>query len=452
MSELEQGWKQFICRACGLIYDEEKGDPDSGLPPGTRFADIPDDWACPLCGVVKSDFEPYTPASLSFAREQGTKACGVHVRNKLAGIIVLGGGTAGWSVVEAIRALDTQAPITLVSNCEADRYHKPELSIALSRGISPESLIRETGRAAAARLNVRLMARTQVFGLSPLLKQVRTTRGTLRYSSLILAQGARPSVPVEISPTLCRRVNDLAGWTGLRNALVGGARRIAIVGAGMVGCELAEDFTASGHSVTLLDVHAEPMASMLPSVAGQRLRLSLEKLGIKYVGETRVTGVTALPDGSKRISLSGARTFTVDEIVVAAGLATDNRLAQMSGLSFNRGFEVDPATLQTSAPHIYALGDCVSIQGAPCRFIEPIVRQADAIAHAVMGIKHDGYRHRTPVIRLKTRSLPVIIHGQPDVNGNWKVESDVEHHFSMAQWRDGNVVARLELGSPLLTS
>ena len=52
-------WELYICKACGLIYDESKGDEDSGLLAGTRFADIPNDWACPLCGVTKADFEPY---------------------------------------------------------------------------------------------------------------------------------------------------------------------------------------------------------------------------------------------------------------------------------------------------------------------------------------------------------------------------------------------------------
>ena len=56
-----QAWRSFICRACGWIYDEALGDADGGLPPGTRFEDIPDDWACPLCGVSKADFEPYEP-------------------------------------------------------------------------------------------------------------------------------------------------------------------------------------------------------------------------------------------------------------------------------------------------------------------------------------------------------------------------------------------------------
>ncbi|MDP2092844.1 MAG: rubredoxin, partial [Hydrogenophaga sp.] len=50
-----QPFRQYICDACGYIYDEAVGDADSGLAAGTRFEDIPDDWYCPLCGVTKSD-------------------------------------------------------------------------------------------------------------------------------------------------------------------------------------------------------------------------------------------------------------------------------------------------------------------------------------------------------------------------------------------------------------
>src|SRR3954464_1935269 len=49
----------FICTWCGFIYDPDEGDPDGGVPPGTSFDDIPDDWFCPVCGARKSDFEPY---------------------------------------------------------------------------------------------------------------------------------------------------------------------------------------------------------------------------------------------------------------------------------------------------------------------------------------------------------------------------------------------------------
>jgi len=48
---------QYECIVCGWIYDEDKGDPDSGISAGTLFADLPDDWVCPMCGAAKEDFE-----------------------------------------------------------------------------------------------------------------------------------------------------------------------------------------------------------------------------------------------------------------------------------------------------------------------------------------------------------------------------------------------------------
>jgi rubredoxin len=50
---------KYICTVCGYIYDPVVGDPDSGIPAGTMFFDIPDDWVCPICKVKKSDFTPY---------------------------------------------------------------------------------------------------------------------------------------------------------------------------------------------------------------------------------------------------------------------------------------------------------------------------------------------------------------------------------------------------------
>jgi len=50
-------YKQYRCKECEHVYDEEKGDPDSGLAPGTLWDDIPGDWACPICGAPKSFFE-----------------------------------------------------------------------------------------------------------------------------------------------------------------------------------------------------------------------------------------------------------------------------------------------------------------------------------------------------------------------------------------------------------
>ena len=116
-------FRQFICRACGLVYDEALGDADSGLAPGTRFEDIPEDWACPLCGVTKADFElmqalapkasaarapsladAMKPEKASNAANTGAASMASLQRTRSlsgkAGVVIVGVGTAAWSSVE----------------------------------------------------------------------------------------------------------------------------------------------------------------------------------------------------------------------------------------------------------------------------------------------------------------------------------------------------------------
>ncbi len=49
---------KYVCKVCGYVYDPAAGDPDSGVAPGTEWADVPADWVCPVCGVGKGEFEP----------------------------------------------------------------------------------------------------------------------------------------------------------------------------------------------------------------------------------------------------------------------------------------------------------------------------------------------------------------------------------------------------------
>ena len=153
----------FICRACGLLYDESKGDEDGGLPPDTRFADIPEGWACRLCGVGKADFEPYLmeaqqalPRPAALART----ASGARGARDDAGTVIVSAGRTGWQMAQALREQDADMPITIVTACNGDVYDKPLLSVALARGISPQMLPREAGVDAARRLKVRLLAQT----------------------------------------------------------------------------------------------------------------------------------------------------------------------------------------------------------------------------------------------------------------------------------------------------
>lgn len=437
-------WKQFICRACGLIYDEQAGDPDSGIAPGTRFEDIPDDWVCPLCGVVKSDFEPYELESQPCSQ---VASAPVVQPSRGADIVIVGAGHAGWTAAQALRQLDPDLGITIVTACSGDRYLKPELSIAMSRGATRDSLVREPASAAAQKLNIRLMPETFVVGISTGLHQVRTTRGTLPYNSLILAQGARPALPAALPPSQCWRINDLEGWSGLQKKLHGSSKRVVIIGAGLVGCELADDFNRAGHQVTLLDIQTQPLAALLPIKASMRLLEAFEQAGIQFFGSVTVSGVTRSKEGERLIQTGCGRTFAADEVVAATGLVTDERLARGAGLQFDRGIVVDPETLRTSAPGVYALGDCVSIEGMPCRFIEPIAKQADAIAHEILKRAHPGYRHKDPIIRVKTKSLPIVLHGAPRLAVAWSTLEDTPDLLLMQQLSDGQSISTLEVGA-----
>jgi rubredoxin len=55
--DMEIFMRSYRCLICGYVYEEELGDPDSGIAPGTRWADVPADWVCPLCGADKKNFE-----------------------------------------------------------------------------------------------------------------------------------------------------------------------------------------------------------------------------------------------------------------------------------------------------------------------------------------------------------------------------------------------------------
>jgi len=398
----------YICEACGYIYNEADGDPDGGLPPGTRYADISDDWACPLCGVTKADFTPYTAPTMDALRAGMTGSAPVASRGQ-AGVVIVGAGRAGWQMAEALRALDAELPITLVSSCAGDVYDKPMLSIAVARGLAPETLARESGAAAAARLRVRLMAITQAVRICTDTRTLRTTRGTIRYDQLVLAHGAQAALPSAMPAALCWRVNHLAAYQRLRTALGDTPKDIAIVGAGLIGSELANDLALGGHRITLLDVQAAPLARWPAESAGTPLLEAWKDLSIRFVGGVQVAALEQIA-GRYRLTTECGQRFAADQVIAAAGLQTPPRLAQSAGLAWNNGIAVDAATLQTSDERIHAMGDCIAIDGLPSRFIEPIARQARAIAAEICGTTPAPYEPRTAVVRVKTTSRPLTLH------------------------------------------
>jgi rubredoxin-NAD+ reductase len=120
----------------------------------------------------------------------------------------------------------------------------------------------------------------------------------------VLAHGAAPALPPELPAAQVWRVNDLAAYRRLRAALDGGPQRLAIVGAGLVGCELANDLALAGH-------HDPPAGCAGPAAggaaagraAGQRLLPAWAGLPIQFIGGVQVTGMAAA-DGPPRWQLT----------------------------------------------------------------------------------------------------------------------------------------------------
>ena len=405
-------YRQFICHACGWIYDEAEGDADSGLAPGTRFEDIPEDWACPLCGVTKADFSPYEAPSLEALRARAESAAGQGVASGRGtpGVLIVGAGRAGWQMAEALRALDAQLPITLVTACAGDVYDKPLLSVAMARGLPAEALVKERGAAAARRLGVRLLADTHAIHINRAQRQLRTTRGTLRYGELILAHGAQAALPAGLPAALCWRINHLGAYQKLRAALGDAPKDVLIIGAGLIGSELANDLALGGHRITLLDVQAAPLARWPEEQAGGPLLAAWQGLPIRFLGCATVNAVVRDAQGRYRVDTACGQQIEADQVIVCSGLQTPPRLARSAGLAWQGGIAVDAATLRTSDPHIHALGDCISVNGQVSRFIEPIARQARTIAAAIAGGEAVHYEHRAAPVRVKTSSQPLTLH------------------------------------------
>lgn len=396
-------FRQYICRACGLIYDEEKGDPDSGLAPGTRFENIPDEWECPLCGVTKSDFEPHLVAPLNRA---GSTRIDVDVtRRHEAGVVIVGAGTAGWTMARAIRERDADRPIAIVTGCSGAVYDKPMLSVAMAKAIGLPSMVKEAGNDAARRLGVRLIPDTFAISIARESNTLRTTRGAIKYDHLILAHGAIPRMDERLPRSLCWAINDLRCYTRFREALARPKQpqHIAVVGAGLVGCEMANDLALAGHTVVLIDIATRPLASFVTAVESAALLAAWAALPITFQGGTRIERVSR--QGQKLVVDTDARiAINVDHVISATGLQTPSRLAESAGLDWNNGIAVAPESLTTNVKNIFALGDCVSINGQAHRFIEPIAKQARVIASRITAGEQFTYAHARPVVRVKTSS------------------------------------------------
>ncbi|WP_201596767.1 FAD-dependent oxidoreductase [Psychrobacter vallis] len=390
------------------------------------------------------------------------------------GVVIIGAGLAGWHVIDAIRAKDAEIPITLVTSDNGDRYHKPMLTMAISQNKRASDLVRATGSDAAKTAQVTLLANTQVTDIDTTTQQLQlisanrpdpanTDYATISYGKLVLAMGAHPIFPKSLPQDLVWHVNHIERFGQLQEKLATGSQHVAIVGAGMVGTEIAEDLLKAGHQVTLIDLNDAPLSQMLPPKATARIAQAVKSQGINFLGGYQVSEVTRISGGDNGNESEGklqvsyeplasnvdssiaaqSETVIVDHVIASTGLTVDDKLPTAAGVEFDRrtGIVVDATTLRTDTSNIYAIGDCMSINGVACRYVAPLRAQAATIADDILGHEHSGYDHKPPMIRLKNKAISVMVTGVPNAAGNWQVKTENEDELIMDLLDDNDAVS-----------
>ena len=391
--------------------------------------------------------------------------------NTPSGVIIIGAGLAGWHVIDAIRAKDKDIQITLITADNGDRYHKPMLTMAISQKKSAADLVRATGVDAAEVAQVTLLADTHVIDIDPVSQTLQIasiaqseTPVEIGYDKIVLAMGAHPIFPKSLPEELVWHVNHIERFGQLQEKLATGSQHVAIIGAGMVGTEIAEDLLKAGHQVTLIDLNDAPLSQMLPAKATARIAQAVKSQGINFLGGYQVSGVARISDGSndgelqvsyepialttdsadfEQADATHSETLIVDHVIASTGLTVDGKLPTAAGVEFNHrtGIEVDAPTLRTTTDNIYAIGDCMSINGVACRYVAPLRAQAATIADDILGLEHGGYEHKPPMIRLKNKAISVMVTGVPQANGNWQVSSESDDELIMDLLNDNNDVS-----------
>lgn len=322
-------------------------------------------------------------------------------------IIVVGSGLAGYSVIRELRKLDREVPVILLSRDGGDYYSKPMLSNAFAQGKDAAALVQTPAAEMAKQLGISVRSHIEVQSIDVAAKCLTTTQGELRYSRLVLAMGADPiRIPMQgDAADAVLSVNDIADYAHLRESMQG-AKRIAIMGGGLIGCEFANDWAVAGFAVSVIDPGPYPLASLMPQAAGSQLLTPLAAIGVDWRFGTSVSRVDSATTGYT-LTLADGSQLQADIVLSAIGLRPRIALAQAAGLDVNRGIKVD-AHLRSCDADIFALGDCAEIEGRVQPFVLPIMHAARALAKTLAGEDTAVVFPAMPVV-VKTSAHPVVV-------------------------------------------
>lgn len=322
-------------------------------------------------------------------------------------IVILGTGLAGYTVARELRQLDRETPITMITADDGRFYSKPMLSNAFKNGKTADQIANASAEEMAKQLGAVIRTHTRVTAIDTTARHVVLDVERIPYSRLVLALGADPiRLPIEGNGAAdVLSVNDLDDYARLRERLRPNAC-VVILGAGLIGCEFANDLRGAGFDVEVVDLAPHPLGRLLPAKAAASLRAGLEAIGVRFHFGTSCIEV-ARQDNLYRARLGNGEVLSADLVLSAVGLRPRTALASAAGLAVNRGINTN-RLLQTSDNNIYALGDCAEVAHLNLPFVLPIMHAARALAKTLSGTDTPVNYPAMPVV-VKTFSHPAVV-------------------------------------------
>ncbi len=341
--------------------------------------------------------------------------------------IIIGTGLAGYTLGREIRKIDPQCRLTFITADDGLSYSKPMLSTGFSKNKTADDLVMQDIHTLQTSLNAEIITHTQVTKLSPETNTITFRNEVRTYDKLVLALGSRcidMRFPGDAQDDVVS-VNSLADYRIFRQRLEG-KKHVFVIGAGLIGCEYANDLSSGGFTVECVDTQAGALSGLLPSEAASAVTDALESnCGVSFHFNTSVERIDKLGD-QFNIMLSNGTQVVTDIVLSAVGVKANTSLAQHSGLSINKGITVN-RLLQTSHPSIYALGDCAEVEGHLLYYVMPLMTCARALAKTITGTPTDvvygpmAVGIKTPVCPVQTVPVP---HNE---KGTWSISGDARN-------------------------
>lgn len=366
-----------------------------------------------------------------------------------APVVIIGTGLAGYNLAREFRKLDGETPLLLITADDGRSYSKPMLSTGFGKNKEADGLSMAEPGAMAEQLKAEVRTHTRISGIDPGHKRLWIGEEAVYYRDLILAWGAETiRVPVDgdASESIFP-INDLEDYARFR-AAAAGKRRVLILGAGLIGCEFANDLILGGYEVELVAPCEQVMPTLLHPAAAAAVRAGLESLGARFHLGPLMTRLQRNADGLEA-HLSDGQIIQCDVVVSAIGLRPRVDLAAAAGLQIGRGIIVD-RELKTSHANIYALGDCAEVDGLNLLYVMPLMSCARALAQTLAG-NPTAVKYGPMPITVKTPVCPLVVSPPPrGIEGVWSVEGQGADIKALCHDPAGNLLGYALTGTAVM--